>query len=56
MDAASAGLIAAIVTGLLCLRRRRYPQTPRVERMISDEEMQTYSRLSAESQTWGDAL
>jgi MYXO-CTERM domain-containing protein len=60
MDAATAGGIAAIVLGLLCLRRRRCGGD-RIDRDdvvdgISEDEMQTYSRLSAESQNWGEGL
>ena len=55
MTTASAGLmmIAALVT-LLCLRRRRAKAPALCGAAISEEEMQTYSRLSAESQIWSD--
>jgi len=56
MPHASAGMmmIAALVT-LLCLRRRRGQATALGGGMaISDEEMQAYCRLSAESQNWSD--
>ena len=55
MTTASAGMmmIAALVT-LLCLRRRRAKAPAMCGAAISEEEMQTYCRLSAESQIWSD--
>lgn len=51
--AASAGLIAvAALVVLLCLRR--LVNRTHGANEISDDEMQTYCRLSAESQNWSE--
>jgi MYXO-CTERM domain-containing protein len=48
MTAADAGVIAAIVLGLLCLRRRRCPDG----RSASEREAEDHAVM--ESQTWND--
>jgi hypothetical protein len=54
MDASAGLIIAAVLAGLLCLRRRRCPEPEVPQPEVTEEEMQTYCRLSAESQIWSE--
>ena len=54
MDASAGLIITAVLAGLLCLRRRRCPEPVTTKPEITEEEMQTYCRLSAESQIWSE--